>query len=128
MGPVAERIEAVAGDAVLRQPTRRASVKPAHAAASSGHLERLQKAISEAVALSGDAIDVGVTDVCGALEVRVWGPSGRLRLFFDASEADLAFVRSAVCRTLDRYSTPFLAPAAVTPEVLLTPLAKRGAQ
>jgi hypothetical protein len=51
-----------------------------------------------------DPVDVVVHDVCGAIEVRVSGPKGRLRLVFDRAELDPAYVRSVVRRTLSRYS------------------------
>ena len=66
------------------------------------HLGRLQRAIAQAVSDARDGVEVTIVDGCGEIEVRVGGPSGRLRLSFDRS-ADPAFVRSAVCRTVDRY-------------------------
>lgn len=69
---------------------------------SRAHLERLQAAIAEAVADARDAMEVTVVDGCGEFEVRVGGPSGVLRLSFDRA-AHLAFVRSVVRRTVDRY-------------------------
>jgi hypothetical protein len=44
-----------------------------------------------------------VAEVCGAIEVRVSGPTGRLRLSFDRADLDPAYVRSVVRRTLRRY-------------------------
>jgi hypothetical protein len=68
----------------------------------SAQLGRLQRAIARAVSDARDGVEVTIVDGCGEIEVRVGGPSGRLRLSFDRS-ADPAFVRSAVCRTVDRY-------------------------
>jgi hypothetical protein len=65
------------------------------------HLGRLQRAIARAVSDARDGVEVTIVDGCGEIEVRVGGPSGRLRLSFDRS-ADPAFVRS-VCRSVDRY-------------------------
>ena len=66
------------------------------------HLGRLHRAIAQAFSDARDGVVVTIVDGCGEIEVRVGGPSGRLRLFFDRS-ADPGFVRSAVCRTVHRY-------------------------
>jgi hypothetical protein len=65
-------------------------------------LDRLQAAVAEAVSQACDVMETTVVEGCGEFEVRVGGPSRRLRLFFD-SAADVALVRSTVCRAVDRY-------------------------
>ena len=90
---------------MLLAPVVQAEHKRANAVAdhpSGAHLKRLQAALAEAIADACDAMDVTVVDGCGEFTVRVEGPSGALRLSFDRA-AHLAFVRSVVRRTVDRY-------------------------
>jgi hypothetical protein len=91
----------------LAQPVVHAELEGTRATAhrtSQTQLERLRAALAETVASSVDAIEVLVADRCGELEVQVSGSSWRLRMAFDPADAEVAFVRSAVCRTVARYA------------------------
>lgn len=87
-------------EAVVHSGLEAATLAPRQAPPA--HFGRLERAIAQAVSDARAGVEVTIVDGCGEIEVRVGGPSGRLRLSFDRS-ADPGFVRSAVCRTVDRY-------------------------
>jgi hypothetical protein len=71
--------------------------------ADAASLARLEAALAEDAALEGTALDVALTKRCGAIEVRVSGPTAGLRLSFDRAELDLPYVRQVVRNAVARY-------------------------
>jgi hypothetical protein len=71
---------------------------------------QLREVLREDLAAHGADLDVAVTRDCGAVEVRVLGPSAALTLSFDTEEAQPAHVRLAVRRAIARYRSS-LGPA-----------------
>lgn len=63
---------------------------------------RLQTALEKGIARGG-GVKVTVAENCGAVDVRVAGPTGDLKLRFDRAEPNPAFVRHVLRRTVNRY-------------------------
>ena len=63
--------------------------------------------LTERVLATGDVADlqVSVTEVCGAVEVRVWGPGCDLWRRFDRADLQPAYVRHVMRRLVKRYRT-----------------------
>jgi hypothetical protein len=70
--------------------------------AADGRVARLHAALTEEVAANGVALQVAVTQDCGAMEVSISGPAGGLKLRFDGSQP-VAYVRHVVRETVNRY-------------------------
>jgi hypothetical protein len=68
-------------------------------------MKRLQALLMEEIAAEGGSLDVAVTPICGAVEVRVSGPTSELRLPFDRAHLHPADVLSVVRATVRRYRT-----------------------
>jgi hypothetical protein len=79
----------------------------APASTGDGHLSRLKATLAPELAHEGDGLEVSVTEGCGRVEVRVSGPRAELRLLFDRSDLDPAYVRHLVRRTVKRYQNSF---------------------
>lgn len=77
------------------------------ARASNGieHEKRLQALLTDAIAVEGGDLQVAVTQSCGAVEVRVSGPTGELRLPFDRAHLHPSYVLGVVRETVRRYRT-----------------------
>jgi hypothetical protein len=64
---------------------------------------RLQTALEKEISRDGGALKVTVAESCGAIDVRVAGPTGNLKLRFDRADLNPAFVRHVIRRTVNRY-------------------------
>lgn len=77
----------------------------ARASNASERERRLRALLMEEVVLEGGNLEVAVTEGCGAVEVRVSGPTGELRLPFDRAHLQPAYVLGVVRETVRRYRT-----------------------
>lgn len=73
---------------------------PPAGAASLAHLEAV---LTEDAAVEGADLDVALKEGCGAIEVRVSGPTAALRLSFDRAELHPPYVRQVVRDAITRY-------------------------
>lgn len=64
---------------------------------------RLQTALENEISRDGGALKVTVAESCGAIDVRIAGPSADLKLRFDRAELNPPFVRHVIRRTVNRY-------------------------
>ena len=76
----------------------------------------MQALLIERVAPHGGPLDIEVTGGCGAVEVRVAGPSGELRLPFDRAELNPAYALRVVSHAVERYGTSLDVPGAAVRE------------
>jgi hypothetical protein len=90
----------LAGEAAAAESVGSSRRLPPADAASLAHLEAV---LTEDVAVYGTALGVALTEGCGAIEVRVSGPTAGLRLLFDRAELHPPYVRQAVRKAVTRY-------------------------
>jgi hypothetical protein len=68
-----------------------------------GELAQLETVLAEDAVIGGAGLGVAVVPACGAVEVRVSGPSAALTLSFDRAELQPARVRRIVGGAVARY-------------------------
>ena len=74
-------------------------------------LARLAAALTKDAAVEGPALDVAVTEGCGAIDVRVVGPRAALRLSFDRADLHPPYVRHVVRNAVTRYRSALGGPS-----------------
>jgi hypothetical protein len=68
-----------------------------------GHLASLEAVLAGDTVIDGAGLGVTLTVDCGAVEVRVSGPTAELSLPFDRAELHPAYVRRVVADAVTRY-------------------------